>query len=265
MFEVNVNPTLIHLGPLAVSWYGLALLAAVATGIWLTTREARRKGLAPGAVGEIAPWVVGGGLVGARLLHVIDRWEVYADHPMRILAIQQGGLAIQGAILGGAIAGGLAAWRAGLPVRRFFDVAAPGLILAQAIGRLGCLVTGDAVGRPTDAPWGIVYRNPGAMAPELGVAYQPVFLFEQIWDLGVFAALWFVRRRLKVDGQLFALYLGLYAAGKFGLTYLRTETVWFWGLQEAQMLALVGLAASALWAIWSMAAVSRPQQTESTA
>ena len=152
--------------------------------------------------------------------------------------------------MGGALAGGIGAWRLGLPVRRLFDAAAPGVVLGQAVGRLGCLVTGDALGPPTDGTWGIVYRNPGAMAPELGVAYQPTFFYEAVLDLAIFALLWSLRRRNLLDGHLFALYAGLYAAGKFGLTFLRTETVWFWGLQEAQVLALAVVAGAALWGVW---------------
>jgi phosphatidylglycerol---prolipoprotein diacylglyceryl transferase len=85
------------------------------------------------------------------------------------------------------------------------------------------------------------------MAPRLGVAYQPLFFYEQLWDLAVFAILWLLRKRLTTDGQLFALYLGLYAIGKFVLTFLRTETIWFWSLQEAQLFAL---ALAIIWALW---------------
>jgi phosphatidylglycerol---prolipoprotein diacylglyceryl transferase len=248
MLTIDIDPILVHLGPIALSWYGLAVMAAIAVGVWVTLREAGRVGLDANAVADLVPWVIVGGLVGARLLHVIDRWPDYAADPSRILAVQSGGLAILGAVLGGALAGGLVAWRRGLPVRRLFDAAAPGIILGQAIGRLGCLVTGDAVGRPTDGSWGIVYLNPGAMAPGLGVAYQPVFLYEQIWALVIFGLLWASRRRLSGDGQLFALYLGLYPAGKFALTFARTETVWFWGLQEAQVLALGAMVVALAWA-----------------
>lgn len=250
VFTVDVDPVLLHLGPLSISWYALAVLAGVAAAVWLTKREATRKGLPPDSVVSVVPWVLAGGLVGARALHVIDRWDYYAANPSHILAVQNGGLAILGAILGGSLAGGIAAWRAGLPVRRLFDAAAPGLVLGQAIGRFGCLVTGDALGPATGGGWGIVYRNPGAMAPELGVAYQPVFLYEQLWDLVVFALLWALRRRLTSDGQTFALYLALYAAGKFALTFLRTEVVWLWGLQQAQLLALGAMAVAAVWAGW---------------
>ena len=258
MITIDIDPVLVHLGPIAVTWYGLAVAVAIAVGVWLTLREAGRRGLPTGPVADLVVWVVGGGLVGARLLHVLDRWEYYAANPGHIVAIQNGGLAILGAVFGGALAGGLAAWRQGLPVRRLFDAAAPGIILGQAIGRLGCLATGDALGRPTDGAWGVVYLNPGAMAPQLGVAYQPVFLYEAAWDLAVFGLLWAARRRVTADGQLFALYLGLYATGKFALTFLRAETVWVWGLQEAQLLALGALAVAVGWVLWGGASRLAP-------
>jgi phosphatidylglycerol---prolipoprotein diacylglyceryl transferase len=250
MLTIDVDPILLHVGPVMLSWYGLIVALALFVGVRFTLNEAVRKGIATDPVLDVAMWAGAGGLVGARLLHVLDRWSDYAANPISILAVQNGGLAIQGAIVGGALAGGVAARRAGLPVRKLFDAAAPGVVLGQAIGRLGCLVTGDALGPATDGTWGVVYRNPGAMAPELGVAYQPTFLYEAAWDLGVFAVLGVLRRRGLPDGHLFALYAGLYAAGKFGLTFLRQETVWLLGLQEAQLMALVVVVAAALWSAW---------------
>jgi phosphatidylglycerol:prolipoprotein diacylglycerol transferase len=245
-----MDPVLVYIGPVAVSWYGIAVALAVAAGVWVTLQEARRKGIPTEPIAGMLLWILVGGLVGARLLHVIDRWDLYAADPGQILAVQNGGLAILGAIIGGAVTGGVLAWRKRLPVRRLFDAAAPGIVLGQAIGRFGCLVTGDALGPQTDGTWGIVYQNPGAMAPRLGVAYQPVFLYEMVWDFAIFALLWALRKKVRADGQLFALYLGLYAVGKFALTFLRTETIWFWGLQEAQLLSLGAMLVAVAWATW---------------
>ena len=154
MVTINIDPILSHLGPLAISWYGLAVAAGLLVGIWLITREAARKGLPVEPVFDLMLWTALGGLVGARLLYVLDRWPFYAANPLQIVAIHTGGLSIMGAILGGGLAAAvLARWK-GVPVRRFFDAAAPGLVLGQAIGRFGCLVTGDTVGRPTDSSWG---------------------------------------------------------------------------------------------------------------
>ncbi len=253
MFTVDLDPVIAHLGPVAISWYGLAVGAGVLVGIWLALREADRKGLPGDRVGDLAMWVVLGGLVGGRLLHVVDRWDLYQDQPQTILAIQNGGLAILGAILGGTLAGVVGAWRMGINIPRMSDAAAPAVVLGQAIGRFGCLVTGDSVGPATDGTWGIVYTHPGALAPQLGVAYQPTFFYEQVWDLLIFGLLWVLRKRLRVDGHLFALYLALYALGKFALTFLRTETIWFAGLQEAQLLAIGAMALAGAWAVWGSA------------
>ena len=185
---IDVDPVIVHLGPLALTWYGLFVALAIGVGLWLAQREARRKGLPMAEVESLAVWVFVGGIVGARSLHVLDRWDLYADHPLAVFAIWNGGLAIMGAVLGGTLVGAFVAWRRGLPVRRLSDAAAPGVVLGQAVGRLACLFTGDAVGRATSG-FGITYLHPGAMVPQLGVAYEPVFLYEMAWDLTVFTLL----------------------------------------------------------------------------
>ena len=236
---MGLDPIIFSMGHLHVSWYGAAVALAIGTGLWVANREARRVGLPQEVVRSVGIWVAGGGFLGARLLHVVDLWSQYADDPQRILALQRGGLAIEGALLGGLAAGALAAWATRVPVRRLADAVAPAAILGQAIGRLGCFVTGDALGRPTNLPWGVVYTNPGSMAKELGVAYQPVFAYEALWDLFVLALLWAFRGRLTRPGGLFGTYLMLYATGKFGVTFLRDERVWVAGLQQAHLLAIL--------------------------
>ena len=247
---IDVDPIIVHFGPFALGWYGLFVALAIGVGLWLALGEAGRRGLPVAQVESLATWVFVGGVIGARALHVIDRWDLYAPHPLGVFAIWNGGLAIMGAVLGGTVTGVTVAWWRGLPVRAIADAAAPGAILGQAIGRFACLFTGDAVGRATSG-FGVTYLNPGAMVPQLGVTYEPVFLYEMIWDLAVFAVLWWLRPRLRIDGQLFALYLASYAIGKFTLSFLRTETVWFAGLQEAQLLSMAALALAVLWARWS--------------
>lgn len=244
---ISLDPVLVHLGPFALRWYGLAVLAGLLTGLWLAGREAQRKRLPEGLIGDLAVWVIPGGLIGARLLHVIDRWPIYLANPAAVLAITEGGLAIQGAILGGLLAGAVALWRRGLKVGPVLDAAAPGLLLGQAIGRIGCLVTGDAVGAPTSLPWGVVYTNPAATVPQFGVAYQPAFAYEALWDLAALVVLWRARTRLHPDGAVFALYLVLYGTGKFLVSFARTEVIWIGGLQQAQLLAATLVLAGVAW------------------
>lgn len=257
---IDIDPVLIHVGHLALGWYGIAIMLAITVAFLVVSREARRRGLDSEAVLSVAGWAVAGGMVGARLLFVLDHWSIYAADPLRSFAFQEGGLAIQGALLGGFAAAVLAARRAHLPVLSLADAAAPAVVLGQAIGRLGCLVTGDALGAPTSLPWGVRYVNPGAMASQLGVALQPVFAYEALWDVAVFALIWTLRTRIQQPGRIFALYLGLYAAGKFGLTFFRQERVWAWGLQEAQFVAAaLLLGALAFWIFGSSRVIEQPR------
>ena len=254
---VNIDPTLFRIGHLHVGWYGIAVALAITAGLLVARHEARRRQLDPDAVLAVGGSAVAGGLAGARLLFVVDHWSRFSGSPLDFLAFQEGGLAIQGAVIGGLVAGGLYARRLRLPVLVFADAAAPAVILGQAIGRLGCFVTGDALGSATSLPWGVRYVNPASMAPQLGVALQPVFAYEALLDLAVFGVLWAFRKRVTRPGRLFALYLGLYAIGKFGVTFLRQERIWAWGMQEAQFLA-VALFAGAV-AFWFVGLLRNPE------
>jgi len=245
---VDLDPIILRLGHIALGWYGLAVVLGVGAAVLVAHREFRRRGLSEDAFWGVVPWSIAGGIIGARAFHVIDNWSTYSADPLNMLAFQKGGLAIGGALLGGIAATILVAGLRRVPLLDGADAVAPGIALGQALGRLGCLVTGDALGSETSLPWGVRYLNPGSMAPAEGVAYQPVFAYEALWDLALFVLLWTLRRRIKRPGGLFAIYLGLYAAGKFSVTFLRDENRWLMGLQEAHLVALV-LAGVAV-AVW---------------
>ena len=240
---IEVDPMIGHVGPFMLTWYGLFFALAVAAGGWLGLREARRKGLEVEKVQSLILWSLLGGLAGARLFHVVDRWDLYAGEPIRARYLWEGGLAIYGGLVSGVLTGFLYAWRSGLPVWKMADAAAPGLILGQGLGRLACIPNGDAYGAPTDVPWAFIYTNPAAMVPDglLGVPLHPYPAYELLFDLAVLGLLWRLRGVYKADGLLFITYLGVYAIGRFLLTFFRMEQVWFFGLQEAQVVALAVL------------------------
>lgn len=237
---IDVDPAILRVGHFALRWYGLFIGVAIAAAFALAWREGARRGISEDRIMGAGMWGVAGGFVGARLLHVVDRWPEYAANPAAILALQNGGLAIYGGILGGAVAASIYARRSKLPLAKLADTAAPGLILAQAIGRVGCIINGDAVGGPTDLPWGFVYLNPEAMAPQLGVAFHPNPVYEMVGDLLILAFLWWLRPRASQDGVIFLSYLVLYSALKFTVSFTRTEVIFFAGLQEAQVVSLIG-------------------------
>lgn len=241
---INIDPVIVHLGGFAIRWYSLTFAGGIALAILLTLREARRRGLNTDKVSNVALWAVVGGLVGARLFHVVDRLGYYLDNPQLIPAIHQGGLAIWGGLITGGLVAFIVARREGIPALKLADTTAIGLIAGQMVGRLGCIINGDAYGGPTTMPWGFVYVNPGAMIPDAlkGIPTHPYPVYEILWDLALLGVLLLLRRRRLPGGLLFLTYVAGYALGRFGLTLVRQEAVWFLGLQEAQVIALAALA-----------------------
>lgn len=160
MFTITLDPIIANIGPFIFRGYSLILLTAIAVGVWLTAREAERRGFKKDDIYDASIWIIIGGLIGARLFHVLDHWpDRFAADPISALYIWQGGLAIWGAVIGGLIAAAILARQRGWRFAAFADAAAPGLVLAQAIGRVACVITGDAMGRPTTGPFGFAYTS----------------------------------------------------------------------------------------------------------
>jgi phosphatidylglycerol:prolipoprotein diacylglycerol transferase len=245
MFTVSINPIILSIGHFALRWYSLILLTAIVVGIWLTAREAERKGFKKEDIYDVAIWIIIGGLIGARLFHVLDHWsDKFAANPIRALYIWEGGLAIWGALLGGLLTGAWIAWRRGWYFPKLLDAAAPGLVLAQAIGRIACVITGDAMGKPTNGPFGFAYTSPNAVVPQLGVYYTPMPVYELVVNLGIFAVLWQLRERNWTDGKLFLVYLTLYSLERFFLAFTSSYRIIALGLTQSQIVAIFGLIAS---------------------
>lgn len=242
MFTISLDPILFNIGHLAVRWYSLIVLIAISVGVWLTAREASRKGFKTEDVYDIAVWIIVGGIIGARLFHVLDHWShEFAANPIRAFYIWEGGLAIWGAMAGGLVTGAMITLRRGWRFPKLLDAAAPGLVLAQAIGRLACVITGDAMGKPTDGPFGFAYTSPNAMVPELGVYYTPMPVYEFVINLGIFAVLWQLRKRNWPDGKLFLVYLTLYSLERFFLAFTSSYRLIAFGLTQSQIVAVFGL------------------------
>lgn len=242
MITIGIDPIIFHIGPFMVRWYSLIVLTAIGVGVWLTAREAARKGFKKDDIYDVTMWIVLGGLVGARLFHVLDHWsDTFAANPIRALYIWEGGLAIWGAMAGGLVVAALLAWRRGWRLPLLLDAAAPALVLAQAIGRIACVITGDAMGKPTDGPFGFAYTSPDALVPKLGVYYTPMPFYEMIVNLGIFALLWHLRKRDWPDGLLFLVYLALYSVERFFLAFTSSYKIIAFGLTQSQIVALVSL------------------------
>ncbi len=251
MITISIDPFIFSIGHLGLRWYSVIVVTAIAVGVWLTAREAHRKGFKKEDIYDVAIWVVLAGLLGARLFHVIDHWpDEYAANPIRALYIWEGGLAIWGGVLGGLVSVAILARRRGWQLSRLLDAGAPGLVLAQGIGRFACIITGDAMGRPTTGPFGFAYTNPGAMVPQLGVYYTPTPVYEIVMNLSIFALLWRLRKSNLPDGALFLIYLTLYSAGRFLITFWSSYQIVAFGLNQAQLISLAALVIGLPWLVY---------------
>lgn len=228
-----------QLGPVPIRAYALCIILGIVVACWVTERRLRQRGVAPGAVLDIAVWAVPAGIIGARIYHVITSPEKYfgtGGDPMKAFAIWEGGLGIWGAVAGGAVGAWLAARQLGIPFAVVADALAPGLPLAQAIGRLGNWFNNELYGGRTSLPWGLeIHRmdpdNPGhALRDDAGEPilepglYHPTFAYELLWNLGVAALVLVLDRKLRLGrGRAFALYVMGYTAGRFWIELMRTD------------------------------------------
>ncbi|MGW9194974.1 prolipoprotein diacylglyceryl transferase [Micromonospora chersina] len=228
-----------QLGPVPIRAYALCIIVGIVVACVVTEYRLRRRGVAPGAVLDIAVWAVPAGIIGARIYHVITSPEKYfgADgQPLKAFAIWEGGLGIWGAVAGGAVGAWFAARQLGIPFAVVADALAPGLPLAQAVGRFGNWFNNELFGGRTSLPWGLQVHvmdpdNPGhalrdgagnpVLEPGL---YHPTFLYEALWNIGVAALVLLLDRKLRLGrGRAFALYVMGYTAGRFWIELMRTD------------------------------------------
>jgi prolipoprotein diacylglyceryl transferase len=215
----------LELGPLPLRGYALMIILGIVVAVVVTERRLLARGGPRGAVVEVATWAVPAGIVGGRLYHVVSSPQAYfgaGGDPLSALAVWKGGLGVWGAIAGGALGGYLACRRAGIDFPTFADAAAPGIALAQAVGRWGNWFNQELYGRPTDLPWAVeITRDPAVPGETL---YHPTFLYESLWCVGVALACLWADRRFRLDrGRVFALYVALYCAGRAWIEALRID------------------------------------------
>lgn len=219
-----------HVGPIPIRAYALSILAGIVLAIWLGNRRWIARGGEPGVVGDIAIWAVPFGIVGGRLYHVATDWELYfgeGGDPLESLRIWEGGLGVWGAIALGGVGAWIGARRRGVPLPALADALAPGIVLAQAVGRWGNWTNQELFGRPTDLPWGLEI-DPAFRPDRFADAetFHPTFLYEALWCFAAAGALLFIERRFKGrirPGGLFALYVLLYSIGRFWIEMLRVD------------------------------------------
>ncbi|WP_238146828.1 prolipoprotein diacylglyceryl transferase [Ornithinimicrobium murale] len=241
-----------QLGPLTIRFYALCLLAGMILAWFIgRTRWVARGGLAD-TFESIAIVAIPSGIVGARIYHVATHWEDYFGEgrdPISALYIWEGGIAIFGAVIGGGLGALFVCWRRGARITAFADSLAPGLILAQAVGRLGNWFNQELFGGPDDGPLGLEIAPDRRPAEHRDVeTFQPTFLYELTWNaLGCLALLWIDRKFQLGWGKLFALYMVIYGSGRFWIEGIRTDFSYMVGpLRTNQVTAVAFIVAGLL-------------------
>ncbi len=258
-----MDPIAIQIGPLAIRWYGLLVTGGAVAAAFVATREARRRGENPDHVWDMLVWVLIGGIIGARLYHVISSpstgggLSYYLQNPIEILYIWQGGLGIYGAIVGGLLALYLYTRRYGLPFLRWADIGIVGVPLAQAIGRWGNFFNQELYGYPTDLPWGIRIdmenRIPQFADLPPDTKFHPTFLYESLWNLLVFGAMLYIARRFDrqlKDGDLLLVYGILYPLGRILVETQRPDAWTIAGIPTAQLIGAISIVACSVLLWW---------------
>lgn len=217
-----------HLGPLPLRAYALCIIIGIGVALWLGERRWTARGGQRGDVTEIATWMVPFGIIGGRIYHVITSPQAYfgdGGEPVKALYIWEGGLGIWGAITLGGVGAWIGCRRRGIPLPAFADALAPGIVLAQALGRLGNYFNQELFGRPTDLPWAVEIDpafRPDGFADQ--ATYHPTFLYELLWNVGVAALVIWADRRFRLGhGRAFALYVAAYTVGRFWIEALRID------------------------------------------
>ena len=243
--------TVIHLGPVPIRPHGVLIAVSFLAGALLMRRSTRRYGIPDESLWRLLSWALVGGLIGMRLAWIAGHWREM-DGIVDALAIWEGGMSLLGGLLVAVLVGAVVARRAGLPLVPLLDMAAPGLALGIAIGRLSDLLIGDHLGKPTTLPWGFRYpgsEHPLADAPPVGAVVHPVALYDLVLTTILLVVLIRVARSPRARGSAIALFTLWYAGGRVLTDFLRTDPTRLFGLTGSQLTSLV-LVAGVLIALW---------------
>lgn len=230
VLEFNINPVAFSIFGIDIAWYGIIIAIGVIAAIFITEKLASLEGIKEGQMTDIALISVFFGIIGARLYYVIFNWSYYSQNPRKILAFREGGLAIYGGIIFGALIIYYYAKKKNFSFLKLADIIVPGVVLAQGIGRWGNFINQEAYGTPTDLPWAIIID---------GVKVHPTFFYESLGDIIIFFILYCTFKKKRFDGQILALYMILYGVLRFFVEGLRIDSLMFGSFRVSQLVSLL--------------------------
>jgi phosphatidylglycerol:prolipoprotein diacylglycerol transferase len=267
---INIDPVLVHIGPLAIHWYGLMYVVGIVIALAVTLRLAARFGISADNVYRVFWWTAIAGLVGGRLYFVVQQPNLvsgYLEHPLNIIATWEGGMAFFGALFLGlpTLAICMRVYR--LPIWTALDIGVVFATVGQIFGRVGNIINGDILGYPTTLPWGTIYANPHSFAQFHNVPYQPAAAYEMLLDFVLLAVISWLLFRLRRPGMLMWTYLLGYALTQFIVFFARgTEPVVSLfglnpGFKQAQWTSL-GVIVALIPLFFIVRALSQPRSPE---
>jgi phosphatidylglycerol---prolipoprotein diacylglyceryl transferase len=247
-----IDPIAFSLGPIQVHWYGVIIGLGIALALWLAMREGEKRGIDKDLFADLMLWAIPISILSARIYYVIFQWDYYAQHPSEILAIWNGGIAIHGALIGAVATAYIFTKKRNVSFWKVADIAAPSIILGQAIGRWGNFINQEAHGGEVSRAFLENLMLPEFIINQMyinGAYYHPTFLYESVWNILGFALLIGLRRVNLGRGELFLSYVIWYSIGRFFVEGMRTDSLMLTDfLRMAQVISIgLILLAVALW------------------
>lgn len=236
-----LNPIAFQLGPFAVHWYGLIIGTGLALALYLAMREGDKRGLPKETFSDLLIWAIPIAIISARIYYVIFQWDYYAAHPGDIIKIWNGGIAIYGALIGSVLTAYFFTRARGISFWKLADIAAPSIILGQAIGRWGNFMNQEAHGEVVSRSFLEGLHLPDWIINQMyidGHYYHPTFLYESLWNFAGVALLLFLRRVNLRRGENFLAYVIWYSIGRFFIEGMRTDSLMLGDIRVSQMLAI---------------------------
>lgn len=244
--EIGLDPQIVEVLGVEITWHGLFTALGVVAGVALATYFARKENYPEDMIYNVALFLVIGGIIGARGLYVIENWSEFDDDLGEIFALNTGGISIYGALIGGTIGGWLYAYVTKVPnIPRGLDIGAMGGIVGMAVGRIGDIINGEHFASDTGLPWGVVYTDPNSpsyiqFGPN-ALPQHPAVAYELIGDLLIFGILLLVYFRVGRPGVTFFAWVFLYGLLRTLVSFLRLDDTILWGLRTAQVIGIIAM------------------------
>ncbi|GAA4065281.1 prolipoprotein diacylglyceryl transferase [Amphibacillus indicireducens] len=258
LLNAPLNPVFFEFGPITIYWYAIFIVTGVIVGLLLANKEGERLNLPEDTFGDLLLWALPIAILSARLYYVIFEWHRYVGKPWwSIFAVWEGGLAIHGALIGSIATGIIFSYRKKVPFWKLVDIAAPSIIIGQAIGRWGNFMNQEARGGEVSQA---AYENFIRFLPDFienqmvidDVLYHPTFLYEFLWNMLVFVGLLWLRRRNPLRGEVFINYLIWYSVGRFFIEGMRTDSLYMFGdtIRTAQFISILTVVVGIIFIIY---------------